>query len=313
MKQLLLSADEKASLVIVVTSYNRWILPATRLLSSSQRQAILVLSAWVYQAIEISQIQDGDPLRTLQAYEEELLKVWDGKETRHLITLLFVRLAKEYEFPKKDCIVFLTALERSIAPNPFSTRQELETWLTHSGGIVGCLAATVLELPPSGAQTLSQAFRWIQMVYLLASVGRNWRLFNRILLPISLLQQYGLERDQLWNRRHTWQWHEFIHDETTRLLEQKREIEKDLHTLPRTTQALLNILIELETWTLERLRKQPILCWSIRSVQPSTARSLQVITWWTWKMKGLPRAKKSWKLGKTLAGKGFSLLRKKAK
>lgn len=310
MKSLALTADERSSLLAVVTAASPRVLALSRLLPATQREAFFVLFAWLYQAHEITKLQDGDPKKTLRAYKEELLTVWNGNSTRHLITLLFVRLAQEYKLSKGDCLDFLFALEKAQHKNPFSNRRELDAWLSHTAGFIGESLANISEASTEERKTFRRVALLLGMSFILRSVGRDWRLYNRVLLPLSLLEQYELERDQLWNRRHTWQWHELIHDEVERLLTEKHEIHAQLSSQPRNAATFLQVLLELETWTLKRLRKQPILCWNILPLKPSKAQFLSTVSWWTWKLRGMPKALKSIQTGKRLLQRNQQLLKR---
>src|SRR5690606_21595057 len=151
------------------------------------------------------------------------LSVWNGNSTRHLITLLFVRLAKEFELSKSDCLSFLFLLEKTQHKNPFATRNDLELWLSGTYGFMAESAVKILEESDKTEKVLRKLAMLLGMNRILRNVGRDWRLYDRVLLPLSSLEQYELERNLLWNRRHSWQWHEYIHDEVERFSEQKRE------------------------------------------------------------------------------------------
>lgn len=275
-----------------------------RLLPTEQQEAALVVFAWIFQANEITELEEGNPVKTLRAYREELEKVWDGAETRHLITLLFVRLAKAVDIPKKECLVFLSSLEETQEQAPFSSRQELEDWLTDSGGMAAGFFGQAWELSATGVRVLRQFGGWLGMAAVLQSVGRDWRLENQVMLPLSLLRQHEIEPQRLWEFRYTWQWRELVQEEIGRLFEEKKEIESELSALPSRIRTAVRIILELETWVLHRLNRHPVLCWNILIVEPNGALFAKTLALWSWKLAALPIVKNGWKFGRSALSRG---------
>jgi len=299
-----LSRDERAAVRSIIQEYSVTYYRSTLLFPSEIRDRVFVLYAWVRQADEIVDNPEGDPTKTLRSYKEEFLKVWVGGDTRHLITLLFVRLAKAFEFKKEWCLAFLDSMESDLKKKRYTNRKELDHYIYGSADVIGLMMAKVMGVKDEGLAAAQQLGNWMQQINFLRDVGQDWRFRERIYIPESVLKEYNLEADKLWSARHTWQWHELIHDESSRLLAQKLEIEKGFRHLPKDCRLAVKVATELYVWTLRKLRHQPILTWSLRPTKPNKAVLAATVAWWSWKYEGLPRTRTGWRFSTELFKKG---------
>lgn len=303
-----LSREERAALRAVIREYSVTYYRSTLLFPARIRDRVFVLYAWVRQADEIVDNPESDPTKTLRAYTEEFHKVWNGGETRHLITLLFVRLAKELEFERDWAVAFLDSMRADLKQDRYATRADLDRYIYGSADVIGLMMARIMEVKKEAFPAAKQLGNWMQRINFLRDVGQDWRLRQRVYIPLSVLKEYEIEADKLWEMRHTWQWHELVYNEANALLLEKKEIEKSFSFVPKDCRLAVQVATELYCWTLLQLKKQPIRTWSLQPLKPNKAVLAATVAWWSWKYNGAPNAQKGKKLSSAFLRKSGTTL-----
>ncbi|WP_332899808.1 phytoene/squalene synthase family protein [Haladaptatus sp. CMSO5] len=267
---------------------------ATKLLPKRIRHATYVLYAFFRIADEVvdseNDLTPDAQRRRLAALRDEVL---GRRETDDPVLLAFRDLCVTYDIPDTEVEAFIDAMCADIEKDRYATYEELETYMRGSAAAVGRMMTCVMQpeeperaLPH--ATRLSEAF---QLTNFLRDVGEDIVDRERIYLPQTTLDTFGVSEAQIERREFTPEFADAISFELTRAEDLYREGVAGIRYLPEDSQfaILLSAVLYADHHRLIREQGMDTLT---QTPSLSAVRKLRLIaeTRWQWLWNSDPEA-----------------------
>jgi phytoene synthase len=212
---------------------------ATRLLPERVRHPTYVLYGFFRVADEVVDNPDGMSPSEQRARLEEIQAAALGQEpTDDPVLSAFSEVREEYGIPDEEVELFIDAMVTDIEKARYESYDELESYMRGSAAAVGVMMTIImetddLETAVPHARRLGEAF---QLTNFVRDVGEDIEERERIYLPESTLETYGVDPSTLERREFTEEAGDAIKHELDRAERLYREGVAGLKYLPRDCQ-----------------------------------------------------------------------------
>lgn len=177
---------------------------ATRLLPSDIRRATYALYGFFRVADDI--VDDPNPPAP-EIQREQLNRLQaialGEKQTDDAVLSAFAAIREDYDIPESEVMAFIDAMKQDIEPTLFETHADLRSYLRGSAVAVAWMMLAVMSPEMSTrdiaqarahARSLGEAY---QLTNFLRDVREDVQLYNRIYLPRSRLDEFGVTPEEI--------------------------------------------------------------------------------------------------------------------
>lgn len=117
----------------------------------------------------------------------------DIKLLRHI-----ARVFEQYEIPRRYSFEFLAAMLQDCKKKTYRTYTELKEYMYGSAAVVGLMMTHVIGFSNKKALSHAKALgEAMQLTNFLRDVGEDWRLRQRIYLPLEDLRKFGVSKNNI--------------------------------------------------------------------------------------------------------------------
>ena len=164
---------------------------------AGKRRALAAIYAFCRAVDDLGDEAAGDRRALLDAWEEDLLKVWGGSP-RHPLLKALSEVVLEWELPPEPFRRLVRANRMDQARSRYATFEELRDYCRHSADPVGRLVLHVLGHRDEERQRLSDATcTALQLANFWQDVRRDLKDRGRIYLPLEDLARFGVPEADL--------------------------------------------------------------------------------------------------------------------
>ncbi|MFC6733399.1 MULTISPECIES: phytoene/squalene synthase family protein [unclassified Haladaptatus] len=267
---------------------------ATKLLPKRIRHATYVLYAFFRIADEVvDSANDLSPAAQRERLETLRDEALGRKPTEEPVLLAFRDLCDEYDIPDEEVVAFVDAMLADIEKDRYETYEELEGYMRGSAAAVGRMMTCVMQ-PDEPERALPHATKLgeaFQLTNFLRDVGEDVVDRDRIYLPLSTLESFGVTEQQIEELEFTDGLEKAMSFELNRAEELYREGVAGIRYLPEDSQfaILLSAILYADHHRLIRAQGMDTLS---KTPSISAARKLRLIaeTRWAWLWNSDPEA-----------------------
>ena len=163
----------------------------------SRRDAVAAVYAFCRAVDDLGDEAPGDRLALLDAWEEDLLRVWSG-EPRHPIHRALVPVVRAHGLPPEPFRRLVRANRMDQLRNRYASFEEVREYCRHSADPVGHLVLYLYGHRDAGRQRLSDAVcTGLQLANFWQDVARDLAERNRIYLPQEDMARFGVSEADL--------------------------------------------------------------------------------------------------------------------
>ena len=138
----------------------------------------------------------GDRLRALDAWEEDLLRCYEGTP-QHPYMVALQETIRTFDIPKQPFLKLIEANRMDQVNTRYATYRELEHYCEHSANPVGHLMLYVFGYRDGERQRLSDhTCTALQLANFWQDVARDYAM-GRIYIPLEDMTQFGYSEEQL--------------------------------------------------------------------------------------------------------------------
>ena len=169
---------------------------ASWLLPKSKRPHIHAIYAYCRTVDDLGDEHEGDRLQALDAWEQDLLRCYDGRPS-HPYMIALQQTIREFDIPSEPFLMLVRAnrMDQTITRHP--TYEDLEYYCRHSANPVGRLVLYVFGYRDAERQSLSDnTCTALQLANFWQDVARDYAM-GRIYIPQEDMERFGYSEEML--------------------------------------------------------------------------------------------------------------------
>jgi phytoene synthase len=237
------------------------------------RRDVFVLYGFVRTADNLvdSLPQDKEGFYKFRQQYEQAQK---GMKTGDTVIDSFVELAQRKHFDPKWTEAFLDSMEMDLTKNIYYNLDETLKYVYGAAEVMGLYMANILGLDKKTHLFSRYLGRAMQCINAIRDIAEDLE-FGRSYIPVSDLENYGLERlDYHYIKHHTHRFSAFIKGQISRYSHWQTIAEKGYRYIPKRYLICIKTASDLYNWTAEQILKNPLIVYEWKV----TPRIMKILT-----------------------------------
>jgi phytoene synthase len=204
-------------------------------------------------------------------FKEKYKQAKSGIATGDIVIDSFAELEKRKNFNPKWTEAFLDSMEMDITKKSYETIDEVLEYVYGAAEVMGLYMVNILGLDKKSYFYSRYLGRALQCINAIRDIAEDHE-FGRSYLPISDLDQYGLESlDYNYTMQHPKRFSEFIKAQISRYCYWQEIAEKGYQYVPKRYLIAVKTVSDMYNWTAEQILKNPFIIYE-EKVRPIIIR-----------------------------------------
>lgn len=200
----------------------------------------------------------------------------NGKKSGNIVIDSFVELVKRKNFNPKWTEAFLYSMEMDLTKKTYETLDELLKYVYGAAEVMGLYMVNILGLDKKSYYYSRYLGRALQCINAIRDIAEDHE-FGRSYLPVSDLEQYGLESlDYNYTRLHPERFSKFIKAQISRYRYWQEIAEKGYPYIPKKYLIAIKTVSDMYNWTAKRILKNPFIVYN-EKVKPLSLRIFSAV------------------------------------
>ncbi len=140
--------------------------------------------------------------REVDAWREELLTAYASGESQHPVLATFVRTMHRKDIPLQLALELIEGVEMDLRYDRYESFDELKRFCYRVASVVGLMMTHVFGYSDRSAFPYAEALGIaMQLTNILRDVDEDWRLRGKVYLPLDEMRGFGVDVDDIAQRR----------------------------------------------------------------------------------------------------------------
>ena len=209
-------------------------------------------------------------------FKERYKQAQSGITTGDIVIDSFAELEKRKNFDPKWTEAFLDSMEMDLTKKTYETVDDVLEYVYGAAEVMGLYMVNILGLDKKSYLFSRYLGRALQSINAIRDIAED-HVFGRSYLPISDLEQYGLESlDYNYTRQHPKIFSEFIKVQISRYCHWQEIAEKGYQYVPKRYLIAVKTVSDMYNWTAEQILKNPFIVYN-EKVKPIVFRIITAV------------------------------------
>ena len=209
-------------------------------------------------------------------FKEKYKQAQSGNTTGDIVIDSFAELEKRKNFDPKWTEAFLGSMEMDLTKKTYDTVEDVLEYVYGAAEVMGLYMVNILGLNKKSYLFSRYLGRALQCINAIRDIAEDHE-FGRSYLPISDLEQYGLESlEYNYTRQHPKQFSEFMKAQISRYCHWQEIAEKGYEYVPKRYLIAIKTVSDMYNWTAEQILKNPFIVYE-EKVKPIIFRIITTV------------------------------------
>jgi len=239
------------------------------------RSDVFVLYGFVRTADDLVDTRHQDKAEFYN-FKEKYKQAQSGIKIGDIVIDSFAELEKRKNFDPKWTEAFLNSMEMDLTKKTYDTVDDVLEYVYGAAEVMGLYMVNILGLNKKSYLFSRYLGRALQCINAIRDIAEDYE-FGRSYLPISDLEQYGLESlEYNYTRQHSKQFSEFIKAQISRYCHWQEIAEKGYQYVPKRYLIAVKTVSDMYNWTAEQILKNPFIVYE-EKVKPIVFRIVTAV------------------------------------
>jgi phytoene synthase len=192
-------------------------------------------------------------------FKEKYMQAQSGITTGNVVVDSFAELEKRKNFDPSWTEAFLDSMEMDLTKKTYETVDDVLEYVYGAAEVMGLYMVNILGLNKKSYLFSRYLGRALQCINAIRDIAED-HVFGRSYLPISDLDQYGLESlDYDYTMQHPKRFSEFIKAQISRYCHWQEIAENGYQYVPKRYLIAVKTVSDMYNWTAEQILKNPFI------------------------------------------------------
>jgi phytoene synthase len=209
-------------------------------------------------------------------FKEKYMQAQSGITTGDVVVDSFAELEKRKNFDPSWTEAFLDSMEMDLTKKTYETVDDVLEYVYGAAEVMGLYMVNILGLNKKSYLFSRYLGRALQCINAIRDIAED-HVFGRSYLPISDLDQYGLESlDYDYTKQHPKRFSEFIKAQISRYCHWQEIAENGYQYVPKRYLIAVKTVSDMYNWTAEQILKNPFIVYE-EKVKPIVIKIITAV------------------------------------